>query len=513
MMRSSSRTVFLGLLLCTMFFAGRALAQNGTVGGGNGGGGNGGGGNGGGGGTATCTCAPGEANCFSGINFASVNSTGGTQGTFTTPNIAATSANEVILDGCAVATATGVPVEVRWRVRADADPTKLFQTEGPSVSQVSVFGPAAGAQTFNATLVNYDETNPPVNFRLTLNPCFISLSTPSITVDSTGKTGQIAVSASPAACQWPILSSATWLHFGVASGTGSSVLGYTVDANTTTAERVGTATIGGQQFTVTQLPRGGCVSSISPGSVTVGSGSSSGNVAVYITSGCPWSAGTSTVPWLTVSGAGSGQGTATYTVAANNDTSARTGTALIAGLVFTVTQQGQGCTFIVNPTSLSFTHFANTTSINLTSAFGCPWSASSNVPWITLSPTTGSGPTPIQLNIAANTDPIQRTGTVNIAGQPVTVTQLPGICALISPTSAAFPANAVGLTGSVAVTAPVSCSWNAISTVPWVSVQGGFSGFGYGTVYFTVDTNQTGMDRSGTLNIGGNIFYVSQTGN
>ncbi len=80
-----------------------------------------------------------------------------------------------------------------------------------------------------------------------------------------------------------------------------------------------------------------CSYTLSPTSVTVGSGATTGAVSVTTSAGCAWSA-TSNASWLTSSSSGSGSGTVSYAVAANSG-SARTGTLAIAGQSFTVSQQ------------------------------------------------------------------------------------------------------------------------------------------------------------------------------
>src|SRR5262249_38161553 len=63
-------------------------------------------------------------------------------------------------------------------------------------------------------------------------------------------------------------------------------------------------------------------------------------------------------------------------------------------------------------------------SIGVTTADGCPWSASSNTAWlrvISSGNTIGSGT--VVFNVEANTVSTFRTGTLTIAGQIVTVTQ------------------------------------------------------------------------------------------
>jgi hypothetical protein len=77
------------------------------------------------------------------------------------------------------------------------------------------------------------------------------------------------------------------------------------------------------------------------------------SVSVTASSGCPWTA-SSNQNWITItSGAtGSGNGTVSYTVAANVSTTSRTGALTIAGQSFTVSQAGSGgsaSNLIVNP--------------------------------------------------------------------------------------------------------------------------------------------------------------------
>jgi uncharacterized repeat protein (TIGR01451 family) len=82
-----------------------------------------------------------------------------------------------------------------------------------------------------------------------------------------------------------------------------------------------------------------CTYSLNPSSATAPSGGQSASVAVSAKSGCAWSAA-SNASWISVTGgaSGSGNGTVSYSVAANTSSTARTGSLTIAGLSFTVTQ-------------------------------------------------------------------------------------------------------------------------------------------------------------------------------
>ena len=67
-----------------------------------------------------------------------------------------------------------------------------------------------------------------------------------------------------------------------------------------------------------------------------------------------------------------------------------------------------------------------------------------------------------------------------------------------------------GGTGTIAVTASAAtCAWTATANAVWLTVTGGASGTGTGTVAFTAAAN-TGAARTGTLTIGAQTFTVSQ---
>ncbi|HJQ25162.1 MAG TPA: C25 family cysteine peptidase, partial [Blastocatellia bacterium] len=81
-----------------------------------------------------------------------------------------------------------------------------------------------------------------------------------------------------------------------------------------------------------------------------------------------------------------------------------------------------------------------------------------------------------------------------------------GVATTISPTSQDFLAS--GGSGSIAVTA--SGAWTAASNDSWIHVTTGASSTGSGTVTYTVDINNTGATRTGTMTIAGLTFTVNQ---
>jgi len=100
-----------------------------------------------------------------------------------------------------------------------------------------------------------------------------------------------------------------------------------------------------------------------------------------------------------------------------------------------------------------------------------------------------------------------RTGTLTIAGQTFTVTQVQ-CTATLSPQSQ--PVSALGGTFTVSVTTQLGCEWQAVESLSWVTINAGSSsGTGSGTVSYTVQPNLAGA-RSGNISIAGATLTVNQ---
>jgi predicted small lipoprotein YifL len=91
------------------------------------------------------------------------------------------------------------------------------------------------------------------------------------------------------------------------------------------------------------------------------------------------------------------------------------------------------------------------------------------------------------------------------------VSSLPsGVCNYsISPGSLSVGQSGGG--GTIDVTADAGCAWNALSNVPWLTINGAGSGIGNGSVSFTAGAN-LGVEREGTLLVAGQKYILSQTG-
>ena len=138
---------------------------------------------------------------------------------------------------------------------------------------------------------------------------------------------------------------------------GSLVSNTTVIAGTTVDPVAGNNTA--TATTAVTAPPPGCSYTLSPTGQSFPSVGGNDSVAVTTQAGCPWTA-SSAASWITVTAAdrpsprGTGNGTMTYTVAAHTGATSRTGTIVIAGLTFTVSQLGTSSdptVTIVSPTA------------------------------------------------------------------------------------------------------------------------------------------------------------------
>src|SRR5262245_60052144 len=121
-----------------------------------------------------------------------------------------------------------------------------------------------------------------------------------------GGTGSISVST-PSGCNWSATSGVGWITVtSGASGAGAGAVGYSVAANSG-AQRVGTITVNGQAFSVTQAPNpASCNYSLNTTSVSVSEQASSGSFTLTTGAGCPWNASSNAPSWLTVTSPASG---------------------------------------------------------------------------------------------------------------------------------------------------------------------------------------------------------------
>lgn len=256
-----------------------------------------------------------------------------------------------------------------------------------------------------------------------------------------------------------------------------------------------------------------CTYGIAPMTEHFGSSGGSDSVSVTAPDGCDWTA-TTTDGWIDITSgeSGSGDGTVNYTVEANPNPSLRSGSITIAGLPFTVIQDGTICVYSIDPLSAHFGSAGGSDSVSVTTGDGCDWTATAADTWIDItSGDTGSGDGTVNYTVAPNPNPSLRTGTITIAGLPLTVIQDGNLCGYsIDPVSAHF--GSAGGSDGVSVTAPDGCDWTATTNDSWIDVTSGDTGSGDGTVGYAVAPNPNPSLRTGKILIAGLNCTVIQDG-
>jgi len=239
-----------------------------------------------------------------------------------------------------------------------------------------------------------------------------------------GGSGAIEISSAPG-CAWTAASTASWISvLPPASGEGEGALRFSVAPNSAPQARTGAIAIGGQLFSVTQQGAA-CTYSLSVSSVSVPAAGGGGSVQVN--TACSWTASSSDA-WITVTsgGRGTGDGTVNFAVAANPETSPRTGTITIGDQTLTVIQAGATRTVALTPTEANAPGVAGKGSFRVSATSGCNWSPASRADWIQVvswSCVSGSGV--VNYSYAANPAPSPRSGVIEVGGQAFRLNQGP----------------------------------------------------------------------------------------
>lgn len=354
--------------------------------------------------------------------------------------------------------------------------------------------------------------------------CVISLASQSASFGSSGGNGHVDVRSSSALCTWAAQPEENWIALrSAAEGKGSATIDFEV-MPTAGPSRTGMIRVAGQTFTVTQGE--GCTYAITPTSYAAGAAGGSGEIAVSTGPGCTWTAA-SGAAWLTLSRtAGTGPASVSFAVTPAPE-GARSGTAVVAGQTFSVTQSGAEppppqapppppppppaeCAFSIAPEVQGVPASGGSFDVTVVTSDACTWTSASGAPWISLKPASGNGGGKVQVTVAANTGGA-RTGTATIASRTLTVNQDGLTCSYsVKPTDFRISADEKVL--KIEVRTGSACAWTATSAVAWIAVTSGTAGLGNADVQITVARND-GAERSGTVTVAGQTVTVVQRKN
>jgi hypothetical protein len=153
-----------------------------------------------------------------------------------------------------------------------------------------------------------------------------------------------------------------------------------------------------------------------------------GGVDLTVPAGCSWTAISNTA-WIIIisDSSGTGSSTVSFEVRENFTGSARQGTLTIAGLTYTIIQDGglgEDCQYSISPLSEIFGANGGAGTVTVFAEIRCAWQAVSSANWITItSPLAGIGNGAVSYTVAPNTSGSGRKGTITIAGNTFSIKQ------------------------------------------------------------------------------------------
>jgi len=167
-----------------------------------------------------------------------------------------------------------------------------------------------------------------------------------------------------------------------------------------------------------------CQATVSGTAASFGATGGNGVVSVSTARDCQWTAN-SAAPWISINGSagGQGDGSVSYSVAANVVPSARSGTLVVASTTVQLNQAGAPCLFSLSRTQDRLPAAGGVSTVDVSTLSGCAWTASPIDAWIAVAGgQSGNASGTVTLSVAPNTG-AARTGQALIAGQRYTVSQ------------------------------------------------------------------------------------------
>ncbi len=303
------------------------------------------------------------------------------------------------------------------------------------------------------------------------SPCTYTLSSTGRLHGSLSDTGQVTVLTDDE-CGWDVINASPWIHFTSATnGIGTAPISYLLDANTSFGDRTGTFTVGDQIYTITQLGAACNYVFLTNGAMH-GALVETGMVYVTMPAGCVYTIG-ETNTWITIlsNTISTNNGTIKYSVTTNTSGAQRIGYISVGSQAFTVTQATVFCSFSVAPTNVLHGFEAETGLISVNTSNPCPWVVLKTNTWITINggTTNFTGSNSVSYSLAANPSPLARTGSVMVAGKPVTIRQAGLVCSYdVSPANQSH--GFLSTTGQVTLSSPTLCSWNVSKSNSWITI-------------------------------------------
>ena len=315
-----------------------------------------------------------------------------------------------------------------WNVSSSESWISVSPTSGSSIQTIEV-----NAETNISTLprtatITFNGGGITRTVEVTQEGFIASLSSESTSYHVGSAGGSQAIVNIYATISWEVTTDAKWLTVTPASGTYNGSITVTTEANPIADPRTATITVSGGEltltFTVTQSA-GAAFLIVSETSLEFPE--TTEQRAFNINANTNWTV-RSSLDWLSFSpSSGSGDGTVTVTVMANPDFRRRNATINVrsSDIQRTINVTQAGSILSVSDTALHF--HAGRNSQELVVHAETNWTVSSNVSWLTITPTSGSSASGesifyVDVDFFPNTSTSPRTATITFSGGGITRT-------------------------------------------------------------------------------------------
>ncbi len=259
--------------------------------------------------------------------------------------------------------------------------------------------------------------------QLSASPLTLNVNPPagSITFDVTSNIG------------WTISESISWAQVTPTSGSNNATITVNYTQNSSATPRSGIITISAPDVpdVLVTITQAGATLAVTPPTQSVGA--AIGTTSFIVTSNTTWTVSESVLWFSVLPMSGTGNNVLVVSYQQNNLTTPRSGQITVSSpglpnVVVTVNQAGAGATLTVTPANRDVAATAGSTTFSLNSNTG--WAVNESVPWLSVTPMSGTGNGTLSVNYGENATGSTRVGTINITatgGSPsvnVTVTQV-----------------------------------------------------------------------------------------
>ncbi len=366
-------------------------------------------------------------------------------------------------------------------------------------------------------------------FRITQagSPATVSLSPTSFPTFLASASGNTAI-VTTANVNWTATPSVGWIIItDNVTSPGNDTIGFNgtvqfqVLANGNVGTRTGFINIGGQTVNVSQLGVN-ATTSLNPTSFGNLDSGAHQDLPITVTSNVPWTAA-SKASWILINSgsSGTGNGIIKLLVQANPTVSNRTSNITVSAppntVVCNITQLAGPAVITLTPSSANFTT-AGASNQKFALVSNAPWTATvdpSATSWLSLVGNT-SGPIgngTVTYTVQPSAVGFTRVANISLAYANSTVSNFTVTQAGVTPTISVNPTSqnvTANATANLSINVTSNTQWPVSTDSDWITITSNATGVGNDTLTYDVAENDFAFVRTGTINIGGLGFIVTQ---